>query len=340
MTLRYMIIGAGGTGAPLGAFLAKLGADVTLIARGAHLKAMQEKGLTFEQSDGETWTVPVKAFDMDGFLAAKAQGTPSPDVIFVCVKGYSLDDTIPFIRDAAGENTVVIPILNIYGTGRVMQEQLPGLLVTDGCIYISSNLKGPGVIQRHGSIFRVIYGTPDHRTDNPVLRQVESDLTAAGIDALYSPFIEKDALLKFSHVSPMATCGQYYHVKAGAMQKPGEVRECFIRLVNEIRTGPRTGHRAGRQAGRAAHAVAPENSGRPCGVRLHLDAARHRSRKELRGRRPHLSGCAPVRSVRPPLPRVPQNRESRCCRACREVNNKKAFRFLQKMQSNRRLFSI
>ena len=147
MTLRYMIIGAGGTGAPLGAFLAKNGADVTLIARGAHLAAMQEKGLRFEQSDGEIWTVPVKAFDMDGFLAAKAQGAPSPDVIFVCVKGYSLDDTIPFIRSAAGEKTVVIPILNIYGTGRTMQAQLPGLLVTDGCIYISSNLAAPGVIR-------------------------------------------------------------------------------------------------------------------------------------------------------------------------------------------------
>ena len=159
MTLRYMIIGAGGTGAPLGAFLAKNGADVTLIARGAHLAAMQEKGLRFEQSDGQIWTVPVKAFDMDGFLAAKAQGAPSPDVIFVCVKGYSLDDTIPFIRSAAGEKTVVIPILNIYGTGRTMQAQLPGLLVTDGCIYISSNLAAPGVIQRHGSIFPVIFGT-------------------------------------------------------------------------------------------------------------------------------------------------------------------------------------
>ena len=234
MTLRYMIIGAGGTGAPLGAFLAKNGADVTLIARGAHLAAMQEKGLRFEQSDGEIWTVPVKAFDMDGFLAAKAQGAPSPDVIFVCVKGYSLDDTIPFIRSAAGEKTVVIPILNIYGTGRTMQAQLPGLLVTDGCIYISSNLAAPGVIQRHGSIFRVIFGTPDHRTDDPVLRQVAADLTAAGIDTLYSPFVEKDTLLKFSHVSPMAACGQYYHVKAGAMQKPGEIRECFIRLVGEI----------------------------------------------------------------------------------------------------------
>ena len=164
----------------------------------------------------------------------KAQGAPSPDVIFVCVKGYSLDDTIPFIRSAAGEKTVVIPILNIYGTGRTMQAQLPGLLVTDGCIYISSNLAAPGVIQRHGSIFRVIFGTPDHRTDDPVLCQVAADLTAAGIDTLYSPFVEKDTLLKFSHVSPMAACGQYYHVKAGAMQKPGEIRECFIRLVGEI----------------------------------------------------------------------------------------------------------
>lgn len=109
MTLRYMVIGAGGTGAPLGAFLAKNSADVTLIARGAHLAAMQEKGLRFEQSDGETWTVPVKAFDMDGFLAAKAQGAPSPDVIFVCVKGYSLDDTIPFIRSAAGEKPLSSP---------------------------------------------------------------------------------------------------------------------------------------------------------------------------------------------------------------------------------------
>ena len=204
MTLRYMIIGAGGTGAPLGAFLAKNGADVTLIARGAHLAAMQEKGLRFEQSDGEIWTVPVKAFDMDGFLAAKAQGAPSPDVIFVCVKGYSLDDTIPFIRSAAGEKTVVIPILNIYGTGRTMQAQLPGLLVTDGCIYISSNLAAPGVIQRHGSIFRVIFGTPDHRTDDPVLCQVAADLTAAGIDKklpLIAPgVIEPIQHLKVEHL--------------------------------------------------------------------------------------------------------------------------------------------
>ena len=55
-------------------------------------------------------------------------------MIFVCVKGYSLADTVPFIRKAAGRDTVVIPVLNIYGTGRALQAELPELLVTDGCI--------------------------------------------------------------------------------------------------------------------------------------------------------------------------------------------------------------
>ena len=225
--MKYLIAGTGGVGGSIAGFLSLAGKDVTCIARGAHLQAIQTNGLKLKSDLKGEHTLAIPATTAEEFNG-------KADVIFVCVKGYSLDDTIPFIRSAAGEKTVVIPILNIYGTGRTMQAQLPGLLVTDGCIYISSNLAAPGVIQRHGSIFRVIFGPPDHRTDDPVLCQVAADLTAAGIDTLYSPFVEKDTLLKFSHVSPMAACGQYYHVKAGAMQKPGEIRECFIRLVGEI----------------------------------------------------------------------------------------------------------
>lgn len=234
MGLRYMVIGAGGVGAPIGAFLTRSGADTTLIARGKHLAAMQENGLTIEPNEGAPWTVPVKAADMDGFLAQRAQGTPGPDVIFVCVKGYSLADTVPFIREAAEKNTVVIPVLNIYGTGRTLQNELPELLVTDGCIYISANLIGPGRIRQHGSIFRIVYGLPDHKTDNAVLRQVAADLTKAGIDPVYSPYVERDTLLKFSYVSPMAACGQYYHAEAAEMQQPGEIRDSFARLIGEI----------------------------------------------------------------------------------------------------------
>ena len=131
MKLRYMIIGAGGVGGPVGAYLSKSGADTTLIARGKHLAVLQEHGLTLVSGENERESIPVKAIDMDGFLAAREQGAPAPDVIFVCVKGYSLADTVPFIRKAAGRDTVVIPVLNIYGTGRALQAELPELLPPD-----------------------------------------------------------------------------------------------------------------------------------------------------------------------------------------------------------------
>ena len=135
--MKYAIIGAGGTGGILGFYMTKAGKDVTLIARGRHLAAMQESGLAVGKMwDGTTETIPVKAMDMDHY-------SERPDVILVCVKGYSLEDTIPFIQSVANPSTIVIPVLNIYGTGAKMQEKLPNLLVTDGCIYVSANIKEP-----------------------------------------------------------------------------------------------------------------------------------------------------------------------------------------------------
>ena len=74
MKLRYMIIGAGGVGGPVGAYLSKSGADTTLIARGKHLAVLQEHGLTLVSGENERESIPVKAIDMDGFLAAREQG--------------------------------------------------------------------------------------------------------------------------------------------------------------------------------------------------------------------------------------------------------------------------
>ena len=137
--MQYAIIGAGGTGGVMGYFMTKAGKDVTLIARGRHLEAMKEHGLTLERLwDPNPETIAVKATDMEHY---KEQ----PDVILVCVKGYSLEDTVPFIRRVAKPDTIVIPILNIYGTGAKLQKELPELLVTDGCIYVSANIKEPGV---------------------------------------------------------------------------------------------------------------------------------------------------------------------------------------------------
>lgn len=226
--MKYLVIGAGGTGGPIGADLAKGGKDVTLIARGAHLATMQQSGLRMEGLTTGDYTVyPIKATDMEHY-------DESPDVIFVCVKGYSLDSTVSFIKKVSTPDTIVVPILNIFGTGEKLQEQLPELLVTDGCIYISGEIKEPACILRKGDIFRIVFGARNPEEYRPEFEQIKADLEACGIKTVLSDNIKRDAFRKFSYVSPAAACGQYYGIAAGPMQHPGKERDTYISLVKEI----------------------------------------------------------------------------------------------------------
>lgn len=226
--MKYLIIGAGGTGGSLGAYMTEAGKDVTLIARGEHLRQIKEHGLNMETTKKGNYTVrPIKAFDMEHYAE-------QPDIIFVCVKGYSLDETIPFIKRVAKDSTIVIPILNLYGTGGRMQEKLPGLLVTDGCIYIAGEIKRPGTIWLNGDIFRVVFGVRNPEELRKELFEVAADLKESGIDGVLSDNIRRDALQKFAYVSPMAACGLYYHVSAGDVQKTGEPRDMFVSLMKEV----------------------------------------------------------------------------------------------------------
>ncbi len=226
--MKYLVIGAGGTGGSIGAYMTEAGKDVTLIARGEHLKQIQEHGMKMETTKKGNYTVsPIKATDMEHY-------DEQPDIIFVCVKGYSLEDTIPFIKRIAKESTIVIPILNIYGTGGKMQEKLPGLLVTDGCIYIAAQIKESGTILMRGDIFRIVYGVREPEELRPELFEVAQDLKDSGIEGVLSDNIRRDALQKFAYVSPMAACGLYYHVSAGDVQITGEPRDTFVKLMKEI----------------------------------------------------------------------------------------------------------
>lgn len=237
--MKYAIIGAGGTGGILGFYMTKADRDVTLIARGRHLAAMQEKGLAVEKMwDGTTEIIPVKAMDMEHY-------DEQPDVVLVCVKGYSLEDTIPFIQRVAKPSTIVIPVLNIYGTGAKMQEQLPKLLVTDGCIYVSANIKEPGVLIQHGKILRVVYGVRNMSTQKvnikraheemlDALKNIKKDFDDSGIDGVLSENIQRDALEKFSYVSPIGAAGLFYHATAADFQREGKQREAFKTMIREI----------------------------------------------------------------------------------------------------------
>lgn len=108
--MNYLIIGTGGVGGSIAGFLALAGKEVTCIARGKHLEGIRKHGLHLKSDlKGEHY------LKVNACTAEEYQG--KADVIFVCVKGYSIDSVKEVIERAATPHTLVIPILNVYGTG-------------------------------------------------------------------------------------------------------------------------------------------------------------------------------------------------------------------------------
>ena len=224
---KFLIIGTGGVGGSIAGFLALAGKDVTCIARGKHLEAIREKGLHLKSDLKGEHYLPVKACTAEEY-------NEQADVIFVCVKGYSINSIQDVLERASHQETLVIPILNVYGTGPRIQRLVPGVTVLDGCIYIVGFVSGRGEITQMGKIFRLVYGA--HRStivSRETLEAVQRDLQESGIKAEISDDINRDTFVKWSFISAMAVTGAYYDVPMGEVQKPGKVRDTFIGLSQE-----------------------------------------------------------------------------------------------------------
>lgn len=225
--MKYLIAGTGGVGGSIAAFLSLAGKDVTCIARGAHLEAIQKQGLKLVSGLKGEHTLTIKACTAEEY-------TEKADVIFVCVKGYSIDSIIQLIKRASHENTIVIPILNVYGTGPKLQKLVPDVTVLDGCIYIVGFISGPGEITQMGTIFRMVYGAHKGTVVAPgLLETVQKELQESGIKVEISPDINRDTFVKWSFISAMACTGAYYDAPMGEAQKEGSVRDTFTGLSRE-----------------------------------------------------------------------------------------------------------
>jgi 2-dehydropantoate 2-reductase len=157
--VRFSIVGAGAIGAYVGACLARGGEDVTLIARGAHLRAMQEHGVTV---DGQ-FTVPVEATD-------DLRAITGSDVVFVALKAYSLPAMAAGIARhvRAGAATVWaqngVPWwyadgLDSVDPGGAIARAIPRESVVGCVVYCSTEIVAPGVV-RHVEGNRFSIGEP------------------------------------------------------------------------------------------------------------------------------------------------------------------------------------
>ena len=227
MKKKYLIAGTGGVGGCIAGFLALAGEDVTCIARGAHLEAIRRNGLHLKSDLKGEHFLHIPACTAEEY-------SDKADVIFVCVKGYSIESIAPLLERAAHADTLVVPILNVYGTGPRIGRLVPRVTVLDGCIYIVGFVSAPGEVTQQGTIFRLVFGArPTQGIAPERLEAIAEVLRGAGIKADISDDIDRDTFIKWSFISAMACTGAYHDVPMGALQHPGEERDTFIGLSSE-----------------------------------------------------------------------------------------------------------
>jgi 2-dehydropantoate 2-reductase len=172
--MRFAVLGAGAIGAYVGAALARGGADVTLIARGAHLAAMRENGVRVLSPRGDFTSRPPVTDDLGAVAGA--------DVVFIALKAYSLPGMAPRLGELLAPGSAAIWAQNGIpwwyfqalpptgdGFGAVLESVDPGGIITKsiapqhniGCVvFCSTEIIEPGVI-RHIEGTRFTIGEPD-----------------------------------------------------------------------------------------------------------------------------------------------------------------------------------
>ena len=204
--MKVCIFGAGAIGGYMGVKLAKAGADVSLVARGPHLAAMQEKGLTLIE-EGETTTVPVTASDDPAALGIQ-------DYVIVTLKAHSVPPVVSKMAPLIGPNTTIVSGVNgvpwwyfhkLEGTheGTRLQSVDPGNVQWDGfgpdrvlgcVVYPAAEVIEPGVV-KHIEGNRFSLGEPDGSKSERALA-LSKILSNAGLKAPVRPKLRDEIWVK------------------------------------------------------------------------------------------------------------------------------------------------
>jgi 2-dehydropantoate 2-reductase len=187
--MRIAVVGAGGVGGGFGADLAKAGADVTFIARGAHLAAMKSQGLKVQGPRGETHLVPTQATDDPASIG-------TVDIVLFCVKLWDIESAGAHIKPLIGPNTAVITLQNGIDAHERLIPILGSSAVMGGVAQISASIIAPGVIQQVGTFMRMIFGELDGKRS----QRAEAFLALclkAGFEATMSEAILTELWMKF-----------------------------------------------------------------------------------------------------------------------------------------------
>lgn len=212
--MKFLIAGAGAIGAYMGALMSLAGQDVTLFARGPHLRAMQEHGVRVKSVEGD--------FEAHPKISGNLEEIGPVDVVFLGVKAHGLTQLAPQLKPVLGPDTTVVGTQNgipwWFFQGWPGSSEVPGGVLCEGMhlervdpggviaaaieprrvlgsiVYFATEVVEPGVI-RHTEGNRISLGEPDGSRSNRS-RQIAESLIAAGLRCPVTARIRQEIWVK------------------------------------------------------------------------------------------------------------------------------------------------
>ena len=221
-------MGSGGLGSYYGTLLALSGNEVSFIARGDHLRAIQANGLIIKGPDN---TVVLK----NAYATDTPSNIGSVDVVLFCVKLYDIEDACKLLTPIINKKTLIISVLNGINAPERIQKQLLAAKVFGGAARVSAKIEKPGIIKHLGTsdTSALIFGSDQFNNNSKAIEFCEK-CNEAGFSTQITNNIEEILWDKMAHLCYVAGLTTLARISIDEAMKVTELYKIGKLLLKEV----------------------------------------------------------------------------------------------------------
>ena len=223
--MRIAVLGSGGIGGYYGALLADGGHDVVFVARGAHLEAMRQRGLTIRTPGGE-FNRPVTA-------VADTRGVEPVDLVLFSVKSYDTAPAARLLESLVTRSTAVLTLQNGLDNAEAIAAVVGAEAVLPGAVYVALQLAGPGVVVRSGGDGKIVFGESSGAVTGRV-RRIATAFQLSGLPHVVSTDIGRVLWEKFLFITGIGGVTALARAGIGPLLASPEGRALLTASCEEI----------------------------------------------------------------------------------------------------------
>ncbi len=224
--MKIAVMGAGAIGGYFGGRLADAGHDITFIARGEHLAAMQTSGLKVTSPLGDFTLQSVQATDDPGEVGVV-------DLIMFMVKNYDTEAAAEQARPMVGKDTTVVSFQNGVDAYDLLSQAYGAAHVMGGVALIPASVPAPGVVSHNGDLAKLVFGEFGHATSARAESFAQA-LSSAGVDHQIHPDIEAMLWTKFMFLASMSALNCMTRLPKGPIMDDADSRALYVDAVHEV----------------------------------------------------------------------------------------------------------